>query len=234
MQDILENLKYAKNRENTKNNYLGIWRNFNDFVIRLDRKPDSWEDRTSLFLGFLIENGAKSATIKSYKSAIKSILVTDGYNWNDDKILLSSLTRACRLKNDVVKTRLPIKKNLLDLIMFEIQRLFGKQPYLSILYKTLFSLSYHGLLRIGEATLGNHVIKAKNVHIGTNKNKILLVLYSSKTHGMESRPQKIKIEALEETSNNTTPLFCPFTLTRQYIKVRGNYRKDNDQFFYIP
>ena len=48
---------------------------------------------------------------------------------------------------------------------------------------------------------------------------------------MESRPQKIKIEALKETSNNTKPLFCPFTLTRQYIKVRGNYKNENDQFF---
>ena len=226
---LLEKLKGAKYRQATKLNYLTIWRNFNDFVIRLDKKPTAWEDRTSLFLVYLIDKGAKSATIKSYKSAIKSVLIDDGYCWDDNKILLNSLTKACKIKNDLVYTRLPIERKLLNLILFEIQRIHTKQPYLELLYKSLFAISYFGLLRIGEVTKGSHVIKAKDVHIGVNKNKILLVLYSSKTHGKESRPQKVKIEAVED--NQKITFFCPFQLLRSYMRIRGTFKEDSDQLF---
>ena len=107
-------------RESTKKNYLGIWRQFNAFIIRLDNKPESWEDRVTLFVSFKIDNGAQSSTIKSYVSAIKRILVDDGYRWDDTKIMLASLTRACRIINDKVFTRLPIQFGLFELILWEL------------------------------------------------------------------------------------------------------------------
>ena len=65
MELILEKLKCNKNREGTKANYLSSWCSFNDFVIRLDTKPKAWEDKTALFLAYMIEHGAKSSTIKA-------------------------------------------------------------------------------------------------------------------------------------------------------------------------
>ena len=232
MEQILQKLKTTKNRDNTRQTYFRIWRSFNDFVIRLDEKPKSWEERTSLFLAFLIDNGAQSATIKSYKSAIKCILCEDDYDWDENKILITALTKACRLKNDVVHTRLPIKMKLMELILFEVQRIYDKQPFLDILYKTVFALSYYGMLRIGEVTQSEHVIKAKNIHVAQNKKKILMILYSSKTHGKESRPQKIKISAKSEDKyGEKARNFCPFNLARTYLKIRGGYKSDNEQLF---
>ena len=228
MENILNRLKANANRQGTVRNYHSIWRNFNDFVIRLDRKPKTWEDRTSLFLAFMTEKGAKSATVKSYKSAIKNVLVNDGYEWDDGKILLNAITKACRLKNDIVQTRLPISRNLLELILFEVQRKFINQPYLECLYKAMFLLSFYGLLRIGEVTDSEHVIKAKNIHVAVNKMKILIVLYSSKTHGKGNRPQKVKITANRESKIN---FFCPFKLMRAYMQLRGNYKNDDEQLF---
>ena len=46
------------------------------------------------------------------------------------------------------------------------------------------------MLRVGEMALGPHTIKACYVHVGHSKDKILIYLYSSKTHGEESSPQK--------------------------------------------
>ena len=85
-------------------------------------KPKLWEDRTTLFIGHLIDKGIQSSTIKSYVSAIKKTLVDDDYEWQDNRVLLGSLTRACKLVNDRVKTRLPVQRGLLDLLLFEIQR----------------------------------------------------------------------------------------------------------------
>ena len=150
--------------------------------------------------GYLIENGMQSTTVKSYVSAIKKTLIMDGYDWNDNLVLVRTLVKACRLINDTVRTRLPIQRRLLEMILFEVQHYFsnGNQWHLEILYKTVFALSYYGLMRVGEVTKSPHVLRAQNVHIATNKDKMLLILYSSKTHGKESRPQKIKI-----TSNRT-------------------------------
>ena len=137
----------------------------------------------------------QSNTVKSYVSAIKKTLIMDGYNWNDNLVLVRSLANACKIINDTVRTRLPIQCSLLEMILFEIQRYFSplNQYYLELLYKTIFALCYYGLMRVGEVTKSQHVLKAKDVHIAQNKDKILLILYSSKTHTKGSRPQKIKI-----------------------------------------
>ena len=71
---IVEHLRCQKNRSTTRRNYFRIWRKFNNFILSLDRKPDQWEDRLILFLGYLINEGRKASTIKSYISAIKSVL----------------------------------------------------------------------------------------------------------------------------------------------------------------
>ena len=238
VEKIIMRLKNQQNRTSTCKTYLRIWRQFNKFIINLDRKPALWEDKTTLFIGYLINKGTQSSSIKSYVSAIKRILVDDGYNWDDTKVLLSSLTKACRLINDRVHTRLPIQCGLLELILGEIRRYFmaKNQDYLEKLYLALISLGYYGLMRVGELTNteSNHALRACNVHIAQNKNKILLVLYTSKTHGLNNRPQKIKIEAnnKEKSGHYKSRIFCPFQLLRNYLECRGSsYHSDTEQFF---
>ena len=145
-----------------------------------------------MFVAHLIDTKKiKSGTMCSYVSAIKRMLVDDGYIWNDQLVLFASFAKACKLVNDTYVTRLPISFGLLEIILFEIERRFGKekqQPYLKILYQAMIILDYYGLMRIGELTTGPHVVKAKDVHIATNKNKILLILYTSKTHNRCSYP----------------------------------------------
>ena len=101
------------------------------------------------------------------------------------------------------------------------------------MYKALFSLAYYGLLRVGELTTGNHSVKAKDVHIGQNKDKMLFVLYTSKTHGLGSVPQEIKISANASLKDRIQKklLFCPFQLSREYLAIRGNYQSDTEPFF---
>ena len=233
--NILERLKGQQTRKSTSDNYLGIWRNLNKFLLDLDCKLlSSWEEKTALFGAYLVDKGVQSSTLKSYFSAIKHILKLDGYIWDDNKILLNSLVRSCKLENDTVKTRLPIQKGLLEMLLFEINRKYtsksNQQPYLVSLYQAIFCLAYYGMMRVGELALGNHSIKACNIHVGNNKDKILIVLYSSKTHGKESRPQKVKISALPKKSQ-LNRFFCPFKIIIKYMYLRGSYKNEEEQFF---
>ena len=93
MQLILEKLKCNQTRSSTAKNYHTIWMHFNKFLRFLDSKQEffSWEECTALFGAYLVKKGNQSATIKSYFSAIKHVLKTDGYPWNDDKVVLASI-----------------------------------------------------------------------------------------------------------------------------------------------
>ena len=177
----------------------------------------------------------QSATVKTDVSAIKRLLIDDGYDWDDQKILLGSLTSACKLINDKVHLRLPIQCNLLEMILFEVQRIFNAkgQWYLEILYKALFSLSYYGMMRVSEVTLSEHVLKAKDIHEARNKDKLLVMLYTSKTHTTANRPQKLKItsNSTEKSGCYAKKNFCPFKLVKHFIDTRTDYNSDTDQFF---
>ena len=161
-------------------------------------------------------------------------------------MLLNTLTKSCKQKNDILKVRLPIQRGILELILFKIQRKYHSQPYLEAMYISAFLLQYYGLMRIGEITDSPHSVKAINVHEARPQNRLLLVLYTSKTHGKESAPQKIKIlgrKTLEvsDSSNNYRyniskqqfGKFCPVEWTRSYIQLRGPITNENDNFFVL-
>ena len=234
MQNIVDKLKNEQNRSSTKANYYSIWKKFNLFFIQLDIKPDSWEERLILFVGYLIDKRRKSSTIRSYISAIKSVLKQDGEDLKENVYLLKSLTKACKLKNDKVHTQLPIRKNLLKLIVDNVHKIFkSPQEYLVKMYQALFITAYYGLFRIGELTFSQHAIKAKDVHIGVNKNKLMFILHSSKTHWYDTKPQIVKIseEQRRNKQSKTLELHCPFLTLKEYVAARGKRSQDTEQFF---
>ena len=245
MEQLLEQLKGDNHQKSTKLNYYGIWKNFNLFIIKLDKIPNTWEKRISLYCIYLVvDQELKSSTIKSYISGIKSVLKSDGYICDEGKLLLNALIKSCKLKNDTIKTRLPIQKGLLEIILFEIRRRFGTQPYLEAMYISAYLIAYYGLLRVGEITFSIHSVKAKDLHESKTKKRLLLVLYSSKTHGRESLPQQVKIfgkTELEVTDKNKKSryavrqvkptIFCPYDWTRKYIQMRQKIQRDDEQIF---
>ena len=154
--------------------------------------------RLTFYIGFLIKENKQSQTIKSYISAIRKILKENNIEINENKFLFSALTKACKLNNARVTTRLPIQKGMLKILLKEVHNKFliwENQPYLHAPYTVLFSTAYFGLFRIGELTKGTHPILAKDVHIARNKQKMLFILRTSKTHGKYSMPQTVKINS---------------------------------------
>ena len=145
---------------------------FNEFFICLDAKPKLWEDRVILFAAYLIDKGRKSTTVKSYISAIRAVLAEVDISVNENKYLLSSLTRAYRLTRDQpVRLRLPIGRDILNMVLQTTLNFFFSQgqSYLAWMYSSLFAIAYHGLFRVGDLTKSQHEVKACNVHIVQNK-----------------------------------------------------------------
>ena len=108
---VLERFHNSKNKASTKNNYYGIWTNFNKFVIKLDSIPQKWEDKLKLYCVHLVhDRHVQSSTLKSYVTAIKQTLTSDGYQWNNKLFLLSTFVNTCEIENDRVTSRLPISR----------------------------------------------------------------------------------------------------------------------------
>ena len=82
------------------------------------------------------------------------------------------------------------------------------QPDLTWLYHALFSAADFGLFRIGEVVHSDHIIKAKNVYIWRNKDKLIFVLFTSKSHCKNAKLQIVKIDA---TTSKTNPDHYPQT-----------------------
>ena len=85
---------------------------------------------------------------------------------------------------------------------------------------------------VTQVSYSNHVVKAKDVYSALNKDKLLIMLYSSKTHSVEMRPQKIKVTSnFTEKSGFYARNFCPFVLVNEYIEARGDFLNAQEQFF---
>ena len=228
IEDIIKNLKFKRFQHSTRVNYFRIWRLFNEFFVKLDMKPESWEARLTLFVGFLIHNKKKSNTIKSYVFAIRAILYDTGIELSMDACLISSLTRACRLKNDRISTKLVIRKELLNLILDKTEDILAEkgQVYLITPYKAIFMVAYYGLLRMSEIS-EQHAVKAIDVHIAENKKRLLFVLRSSKTHTIADKPQLIHISAINDNHSE----YCPFKCINDYLEIRPSCKSINEHFF---
>ena len=232
MEQIVDRLKAEQHRSTTRRNYYCIWKLFNKFFLRLDRKPNSWEDQLNLFVAYLVETNKKSTMVRSYISAIKAVLIGDNREIKEDKFLISAMTRACRLKNDRVHNKIPIKRNMLKLLLYQLSQVYGDQPYLYYLYKAMFTVAYYGLLRISEIenTPSGHAVKAKDVHVGRNKNKLMLVLHTSKRHTKGNKPQIIKI-CSEKSESSVPPIYCPFKSVQDYLQVHKTRASVYEHFF---
>ena len=87
---------------------------------------------------------------------------------------------------------------------------------------------YYGLLRVGEIAMSDHVLKAKDL-LKFRRQKLMLVFYTSKTHSVADRPQKIRIQAIAGTSEAVKRIYCPVDITLQFLELRPAYLSDNEQ-----
>ena len=149
----------------------------------------------------------------------------------EDYFLIRALTRVCRLSVDKVSTRLPIYKYMLLILIKQIKMEFDQQYYLSVLYRTILVTAYYSLFRIGELTKGDHPVKAVDVHIAANKDKMMFILRTSKTHGEYSEPQVIKIDQHLGSNNDKKRTFEPFELLKRYINLRRSCESNSEPFF---
>lgn len=188
---ILMMIKGMRLRIKTRKMYRSRWIAFNKFLQQFDVMPDTWEERLHIYAAHLIDNKKQSSTVRTYLTAIKQILRLADIEVQEDKYLLASLIKACKLRNDHLYIRMPIQLPLLRVLLRKTHEYYHEQKgqiYLATMLKAMFAMAYYGLMRVSEITAGTHAVKAPDVRYAKNKEKIVITLYSSKTHSNSDQP----------------------------------------------
>ena len=110
----------------------------------------------------------------------------------------------------------------------------SNQPYLCRLNKAILAAGYYGLLRIGEmtATECNHFIKYTDVHVSPQKQCMLFVLSSSKTHSECQQPQMVKIYGINGGAKTAGKYkYCPYHIIYDYLALWDKVRFSRDGGF---
>lgn len=228
---IKDMLKSYKLRPSTRKSYKRTWNRFNKFISKFDKIPPNWEDRIILWATHLADNRKKSATIKSYISAVRYCLALDGIRVTHQSCELAAIVQVAKQYNDELYIRLPIQKDLLQVILNFIHTHYHQnlgQQYQAACLSAMYSTAYHGYLRISEMTDGPHALKAQDMIYGTNKEKITFYLRSSKTHSLADQPQIIAIKAQPEWGRN-----CPVKLITNFANFRGRHSDYPSQPFFL-
>lgn len=228
---IKDLLKTYKLRCSTRKSYKRTWNRFNKFISQFDTIPPRWEDRIIVWATHLADNRKKSATIKSHISAVRYCLQLDGIQVTHQSCELAAIVQIAKQYNDELYIRLPIQKDLLQLMINFIRVHYWcnlGQQYQASCLMALFSMAYHGAMRISELTEGEHAVKAQDIIYATNKRKITLYLRSSNTHTKADQPQIISIEEHQWWGKN-----CPVKLITQFANFRGRQSDFPEQPFFI-
>lgn len=157
------------------------------------------------------------------------LLLSSGWDTNITPKLW--IVQVAKQYNDELYIRLPIQKQLLQLILNFIRTYYQQnlgQPYQAACLSAMYSIAYHGYLRISEITEGPHALKAQDVVYATNKSKLTFYLHSSKTHTQADQPQIITIREHPTWGPN-----CPVKLITRYANFRGRKSEYHTQPFFI-
>lgn len=229
-QRVVDRLHNADVEWSTKAIYYRVWCLFNRFLLCFDDLPTTWEEKLVLFAAFNVEIGNAPATISSYMSGIRYMLRHDGIEVSNVSCKLASIIRACKISNDEVSVRRPIRKKLLRLILQAVEKRFYKkgQIFLARLYKAMLVAGYYGYLRVGEMTKGRHNIKENDMCIAVNKSKAVLLIRTSKTQKKGTRPTKVEIlPDLEDRGSK----WCPVKILQDYCDIKNKRGVLGETFF---
>lgn len=227
---VTERLYNADVELSTKTMYYKTWCLFNRFLLCFDDLPTSWEEKLVLFAAFNVEIGNAPATISSYMSGIRYMLRHDGIQVSNMSCKLASIIRACKVANDVVSVRRPIRKKLLKLVITAVEKRFLEkgQVFLSKLYKAMLVAGYYGYLRIGEMTKSKHNIAGRDMCIALNKNKAILLIRSSKTQKGGTIPTKVEIMPDVEDLGSR---YSPVQILQEYCDIKNKRGVQGSKFF---
>ena len=135
--------------ESTTKSYARGWCMFKRFAEQYNVNLNRIKEHNLLeFISFLSLSGFAASMVQLYLTGVRHHL-KQGRNSFKDSFIIKMVVKGVSSRYSVPDIRLPINRGLLH-DMWNILPIVVRNPYMVKLYRSMFTLAYHGLLRGGD------------------------------------------------------------------------------------
>ena len=172
------------------------------------------QDHILLFVGFLHLQGYAPTSILSYLSALGYAHKLMGFVDPTSNFAVQKALKGAMKVHPTVDVRLPITINILQQMSLALDHTISN-PYLRLLFRSMYTIAFFGLMRVGEITKSLDGEQAVNFDQFRMYENHLIITISKFKHNMKRQPFDLVMvkQQLKE--------ICPLTNLIEYIRVRG-------------
>ena len=179
----------------------------------------------SLYVTHLHQTGLKHTTIRTILSSIAFQHKINDYPDPTKSFATQKLLLAYTRTDPPPTTRKPITQSILAHLL-QVLKCSDNTSYDKRLYRALFSVMYHGALRISElcnSKTSNHTLSRQQLNIITfKKSQCLKIAFTSFKHSVPS-PQPLLVHPTHRST-------CPINSFTKYIKIRPKGKQNSPAF----
>ena len=196
-------------KESTYKSYSRAWQLFLQFTHGYGIPThDLLEHQFMEFISYLSLSGLAPVTIHLYVSRVRANLHWWGLNTFQNSFVIKMMLKGVSAKYREPDIHLPVTREILGQMCSVLAYVVG-DPYLTVMYTSMLTLAFNGLLCPGEFTYSPHVIRVE--HVWFHNGEVVLYFPSSKAHQFPFY-QQVKIRAC--------PQLCPVAALLWYLHVR--------------
>ncbi|XP_056006415.1 uncharacterized protein LOC125667915 isoform X2 [Ostrea edulis] len=224
-QEHLGNLKSEANRliqgslsVNTYKAYQGAFTSFKKFLSNcgIAMVFPIPIDHLLNFIAHLSISGTAYRTAALYISALSYFHKLRGIQDNTQSFIVKKALQGLHKKRgNPVDPRIPLTISILQRVVSALPSVC-RSPYEAALFSTIFSIAYHGLLRVSE------VLSIHRAHISLTKNNVSILIPRSKT-------DQIGNTTTLQISKHANSDTCPVQWVLKFLRLRPN--SDSTLFF---
>lgn len=175
-------------------------------------------DNINYYLAHLWRKGLKISSLRTNLAAISFYHKINGFNDPCSSFCTKQILKGSeKLTNRNYNYLLPISKELLHRLILVLPKV-TLNNYDTIMYKSLFLLTYYCCLRAGEAVHSNttdHTLCLHQVSASSNSNgNILSINFESYKHSKNLTPRFLL--------HNISSSYCPVDATIAFLHIRGD------------
>ena len=198
----------------TAKKYRALWRRYVQFLIDFDMCYGEMD--LCHYIEYLYVSGLKHNTIQGHLSAISLGLKLRKLPDVTKTFMVSLMLRGAKRFTYSKDTRRPISESMVKQLI-DALALATKDPFLYILYATVFAWAFYGCLRISEYTQGP--VADHNIHIeGLSRVWVLgETAFRIQFRSFKHSPYMFPDFVMRRTGDSR---FCPVVLMNRYLQIR--------------
>ena len=177
----------------------------------------------ALYVAHCHEKGLSPSTITSHLSAIAYVHNLAGHVDPTKAFTIRKLLAGASKSAPTYDTRLPITEPVLQKLVSSLHFLCPCH-YDRCIYRSIFTLAFYGLARIGELVQTSpralkNVLQISDIFIGYHGDtpNYVQIRYSNFKHNMNNTVHPVTVNCLEKDS-----IICPVQALVEYLSVRGS------------